>query len=228
MKPILLFCLLLIFFSCGKEKVIQLPEINNSEINEISDVSVAYLFYDEAHPENIELNRKNLISTTNWLVNVDKRLTLKQVIPQIKFLQDKKRNAQMHNNENAKNYYTCNDTSKKTLGFMEFTHIIYHEESSETYISKLPDLKYSDSIKAISFNPDGKIAILNPNSKSVIVETPANELLKNIKAIDSMGNTVYLNFNENLLFQDYISYKSTLLRADLKHAKISNHEFLHF
>ena len=72
-------------YSCGNEKILQLPEINHSDITEILDVSHAYLFYDETKPDSIELNRKNLISTTNWLVNVDKRLTLDQAIPSIVF-----------------------------------------------------------------------------------------------------------------------------------------------
>ena len=32
----------------------------------------------------------------------------------------------MHKNENAKNYYTCNDVSQHNLGFIEFTNVIYH------------------------------------------------------------------------------------------------------
>ena len=36
----------------------------------------------------IEFNRRNMISTTNWLVNIDKRLTLKQILPHLKYLQD--------------------------------------------------------------------------------------------------------------------------------------------
>ncbi len=125
MKNVSLLVILLLIFSCGKDKIVQLPEINHSEISEINDVSAAYLFYDETLPDSLEFNRKNLISTTNWLVNVDKRLTLKQAMPHIKFLQEKKQNAG-HKNDNAKNYFTCNDTSKKNLGFIEFTDVVYH------------------------------------------------------------------------------------------------------
>ncbi len=85
MKKILLFIVFSVVLSCGNKKVLQLPEIND-----IKDVSAAYLFYDETVIDCIELNRKNLISSTNWLINVDKRLTLKQAIPKIKFLLDKR------------------------------------------------------------------------------------------------------------------------------------------
>lgn len=226
MKNISLIIILLFIISCGKDKVVQLSEINHSDISEIQDVSAAYLFYDESNPEGFELNRKNLISTTNWLVNVDKRLALKQVIPQIKFLQNKKQNSE-HKNENAKNYFTCNDLSIKNLGFMEFTNVVYHEESSETYMSNISEFKDAQNLKPISFNLDGEISIINPNSEPFIIVTNKNELLNDLKKIDTVESTLYLNFNEKLTFQEYITYKSILLKSDFKHLKISNQEFLH-
>ncbi|MCL6294502.1 hypothetical protein [Jejuia spongiicola] len=226
MKYIFYLIILSVFFSCGKEKTILLPEINHSNISEIKDVSPAYLFYDETKTDSVELNRKNLISTTNWLVNVDKRLTLKQAIPHIKFLQEKKKNSS-HKNENAKNYFTCNDTSKKSLGFIEFTDVIFHEESSEEYISKISDLKYSENIKPISINLKGEISILNSNSKPFIIKSTKETILNDLKKLDSGKNIIFLNFNEGLFFQDYITYKSLLLKADLQYATLSNQEFLH-
>ena len=115
--------LILICYNCNNERVLQLPQIENADITEVLDVSPTYVFYDETQSDSTLLNRKNLISTTNWLVNIDKRLTLRQAIPHIKFLQDKKRNAELHKNKNAKNYFTCNDTSISNLGFIEFTDV---------------------------------------------------------------------------------------------------------
>ena len=226
MKHILLLITLLFIISCGKDKVVQLPEINHSDISEINDVSAAYLFYDESKSEGFELNRKNLISTTNWLVNVDRRLTLKQVIPQVKFLQYKKQHSE-HKNEKAKNYFSCNDLSKKNLGFMEFTDVIYHAESSETYMSKISELKDVQSLKPISFNLNGEISIINPNSEPFIIMTNKNELLNDLNKMDTTKSTLYFNFNEKLTFQDYITYKSILSKSNFKNLKISNQEFLY-
>src|SRR5690606_26364139 len=131
MKYPSLFIILMFIFSCGKDKVVQLPEIDNATISEVNDISAVYIFYNENEPDSVELNRNNLISTTNWLFNVDKRLTLKQAIPQIKLLQEKRRNAQLHKNENAKNYFTCNDLSRKNLGFIEFTDVVYKIDKTQ-------------------------------------------------------------------------------------------------
>lgn len=226
MKHISLLIILLFIISCGEDKAVQLPEIAHSDISEIQDVSAAYLFYDELNPEGFELNRKNLISTTNWLVNVDKRLTLKQVIPQIKFLQNKKQNSE-HKNKNAKNYFTCHDLSRKNLGFMEFTDVVYHEESSETYMAKISEFKDKQNLNPVSFNLEGEISIINPDSEPFIIMTNKNDLINDLKKRDTMQGTLYLNFNEQLPFQEYITYKSILLKSNFKHLKISNQEFLH-
>ena len=226
MKYYILLITTALVFSCEKEKAIQLPELSHSEITDIKDVSAAYLFYDESRPDSVELNRKNLISTTNWLINVDKRLTLKQVIPNIKFLQSKKQNAG-HKNEHAKNYFTCNDTSRKNLGFIEFTDVVYLEESTEAYLSKISDLNYTSKTKVISFNSKEAISIINTRFEPFIIQSKKTELLNEIEKIDAVETKIYLNFNQNLLFQDYITYKSILLEANLGFAKISNKEFLH-
>jgi|SRR5690606_28321418 hypothetical protein len=216
MKNIYLLISLLFLFSCGNEKVVQLPEINHSNISEIQDVSAAYLFYDASNQEGYELNRKNLISSTNWLVNVDKRLTLKQVIPQIKFLQNKKQTSS-HKNENAKNYFTCNDISKKTLGFIEFTDVVYNEES--------PD--FIENISPIRFDLDGNITITNPTSEPSTIMTNKKDFIHDLKKMDTVQQAFHLMFNAALSFQDYIAYKSALSTSDFKYITLSNQEFLH-
>ncbi len=196
MKFILLLLVSLFIFSCGKDKVIQLPEISHSDISEINDVSAAYLFYDKNQPDSLELNRKNLISTTNWLVNVDKRLTLKQAIPKIKFLQDKKRNAEIHKNENAKNYYTCNDLSRKNLGFIEFTNIFYHQ-------NKNPLLRTKGKLLKIIFFGINNISITTPY-ETVSKLNKANFITVLKKTTNKTEKTLICSFKEHLTFQDYI------------------------
>jgi hypothetical protein len=221
------FLLLLLFFSCTDEKTVLLPEIVNADITEVLDVSPAYLFYDETKKDSIEMNRKNLIGTTNWLVNVDKRLRLEQVIPQIIFLQNKKRNAEVHKNENAKNYYTCNDTSIKSLGFLEFTDIIYktgyvfpnvasdYENQKENRI--IVDFRNVSDIKLVTIAKD---SILKKSN------------LKNLKQdLENLPNgrdyELLLNLNSKLTFQDYISFKSTLSQIDYSKMSLNENEFIY-
>lgn len=211
MKYIYSILAFVLFFSCGNEKVVQLPEINHTEITEILDVSPAYLFYDETKPDNIELNRKNLIISTNWLVNVDKRLTLKQAIPKIVFLQNKKRNATMHKNEAAKNYYTCHYKKINNLGFIEFTDIYYHEVTIEDYLSKQNIKEYH---------------IINFNSDSVFIKNKSINL-EELKPLDSIDSKVFLRFDKSMSFQKYIGYKDQLAKIDSIQLNIDNDEFIY-
>lgn len=219
--------LLFIFFSCRNDKVIQLPEINHSDITEINDVSAAYLFYDETQKDSLELNRKNLISTTNWLVNIDKRLTLKQVIPCIKFLQEKKQNSG-HKNKNSKNYFTCNDISKNNLGFIEFTDVIFHEEPAGMYFSENPN--FLDKLRlSIVFNSIDKIEIMGFIDNYINTTSNKTDLINQLKNLTPKDRVVefIMNFDKNLTFQDYISIKSIISELDIENIGISNHEFIY-
>lgn len=211
MKYLLSTIILLTLFSCGNDKILELPEINHTEITEVLDVSPAYLFYDETKPDTVELNRKNLISTTNWLVNVDKRLTLEQAIPSIVFLQNKKRDAKMHKNESAKNYYTCHFKPINNLGFIEFTDVYYHEDSIEKYVSEQNIKDYH----VIYFKSD----------KILLKDRAIN--LKDLKPLDSIISKIFLSFDKSMSFQEYISYKEQILKIDSKHLNIDNDEFIY-
>ena len=205
----------LFLWSCGNEKVIQLPEVQHAKISEILDVSPAYIFYNETQPDSVELNRKNLIISTNWLFNVDKRLTLEQAIPKIKFLQDKKRNAKMHKNEAAKNYYTCNDTSIKNLGFIEFTDINYIEETNPK----------NNSIIAINSLND--ITIQHQDLKLPRVEIDDLIIqLENNFSKNEENIILTLHLNKQLIFQDYITVKNKLQNLNFETIVIDNSEYI--
>lgn len=219
----------LMLFSCGKEKSVLLPEIENAKITEVLDVSPAYLFYDETQPDSIELNRKNLIGTTNWLFNVDKRLTLEQVIPKIVFLQDKKRNAQIHKNENAKNYYTCNDTSIQNLGFIEFTNVRYkHKTLSEYFKFNKRSEKMSLALNVISAN-NYSLETLYKDESNTEVYTNIEDALQKIKdGFETEQNfKLYLLFSSKLSFQEYITNKSKIQNLEDEGIPIEDNEFIY-
>ncbi len=211
MKHLYPTLILLLLLSCGNEKVLQLPEIDHSDITEILDVSPAYLFYDETKPDSIELNRKNLIGSTNWLVNVDKRLNLEHAIPSIIFIQNKKRDAQMHKNEDARNYYTCHDKSINNLGFIDFTDVYYHQEEFQDYLKN----QSLENFTVLFFNSD--------RVSSEYISTQIKQILE----IDTLSSKVYLQFDKKMNFQQYISCKEQLEKIDTTQINIDNNEFIY-
>lgn len=216
-KTIKILLIAFLCFSCSKDKAVLLPEIESANITMVHDVSPAYIFYNEKSPDSIELNRNNLIITTNWLVNIDKRLRLEQAIPKIQFLQNKKRNAKMHKNEAAKNYFTCNNLSENNLGFIDFTNIYYKTEALE-----LPKNTYLINIESLN-----KIEI--SASKSSTKTTSKDNLIRDLKMIkdNSKQTTAILHFNKNLTFQEYISLKSELSKIESPTLVISNNEYIY-
>ncbi|RAJ13272.1 hypothetical protein [Olleya aquimaris] len=227
-RVLLIGCLFLLI-SCGNEKILQLPEIQNAEITKVLDVSPAYIFYDETKEDSVELNRKNLIISTNWLVNVDKRLTLEQALPSIIKLQDKKRNATMHKNKNARNYYTCNDTSIKNLGFIDFTETDYIQESPFDYYAKISKTSLPPKVY-VTIIDDFSIELTTNTIDFKIIKTTKNDLINEINLITNSTKLkleIILNFNKNLSFQDYITIKSELLKLKKDSISFSDTEFIY-
>ncbi|MEP5255430.1 MAG: hypothetical protein ABJQ39_10265 [Winogradskyella arenosi] len=230
MRPLII---LVLFYclSCNNERTLLLPEIENAEVTEVLDVSPAYIFYDETLPDSTLLNRKNLISTTNWLINVDKRLTLNQAIPKIVLMQNKKRNAKMHKNEAAKNYFTCNDTSIENLGFLEFTDVYYEfTEATDpsTTIALIPQETNKDSILS-NYHLQLPIQINNFNKFKIVDEV--TEMINGTHSYSEVKRvtefSIQLYFDKNLSFQDYISVKSHLQRIELNQFNISSTEYVY-
>lgn len=171
-----------------------------------------------------------MISTTTWFVNADKRLTLEQAIPHIQFLQNKRKKASMHNNENAKNYFTYNDTSIKNLGFVEFTDVNYSTDLS--FVGKYDSAANKTKPILVHFISEDYVAALWPDLNS----SPRKE---NIIKIDSLFTNKYLNqfnrkniqiqlvFTSSYDFQKYVSLKNNLNRFFGSEVEFSKQEFIY-
>ena len=223
MKQIITLLVLTIFLgSCSKKNVL-LPATENSNITEIKDVSAIYLFYDETKKDSLEFNRKNIISTTNWLVNIDKRLTLKQILPHLVYLQNKRNKDGMHKNRAAKNYFTCSNPSIENLAFIEFTEVVYHDDSFQIFLNKMNDGEGKHNITFFRFNNEKTVTIGN---RKISIEA-LEEYIQTTSLNKIIPLSVYLVFSENLSFQNYITIKSLLLKLNLDKVIIESHEFIY-
>ena len=90
MKCLSLICLFLLL-SCGKKEDVLLPKSNVTIVKDVEDLSPIYIFFKTEGKDTIaDVNRKSSIISTNWILNIDKRLPLKVVIPQVIKMQEKK------------------------------------------------------------------------------------------------------------------------------------------
>jgi hypothetical protein len=204
MKKVIVLFVLLSFVSCQKE--VQLVQAVSTIDTMVVDHSPVYIFFEKKGKDTVaEVNRKNTIGTTNWIFNIDKRLPLKIVIPEIIKLQQKREGPQMHKNENAKNYYSYMDSVQKSLAFMSFTEIKYTYNSyfSSIYVKDNPDYHIHFQTFTVNFKPNNKVSV---DGNEVEVEE-LYDFLKEYTAFSSQGKRIliYLNFNENLSFDNYLS-----------------------
>ena len=191
---IILFMLL----SCGNKEDILLPKSNVTIVSNVKDHSPIYIFFRTRGKDTLaEVNRKNSIISTNWILNIDKRLPLRLVIPEVMKLQDKKRTEVAHKNESAANYYSYADSVGKNLAFLPFTKVYYKMGKPLNggfifYFKKESDLVLVDTIKI---------------KKSEVL----NYLYSFTFAINPK---ILLLFDKNMSFEEYLQIKIQIRELD--------------
>jgi hypothetical protein len=121
----LIVLFLLIIISCGDKETVLLPKSDLTFLKEVQNHSSIFLFFKTKGKDTlIEVNRKNSISSTNWIFHIDRRLSLRLVVPEIIKLQAKKE-ASAHKSETSDNYFSYSDSLHKNLAFLSFTKVKY-------------------------------------------------------------------------------------------------------
>ncbi|MCW2118856.1 hypothetical protein [Flavobacterium sp. 7A] len=190
--------LVVLLFSCGKEENIQLPKAAKTIVSDVQDHSPIYIFFRSKEKDTLaEVNRKNSIITTNWILNIDARLPLKLVIPEVMKLQEKKRQEKAHKNEKAENFYAYADTIGKNMAFIPFTKVFYK-------IGK-PD----KNKLVFHFRKGNDFIILNG------VEVKKTDLITEFGKIKfEVMPDVVLQFDKNMSYAEYLQNK--ILIEDFK------------
>ncbi|MBT8260988.1 MAG: hypothetical protein HKO92_08820 [Flavobacteriaceae bacterium] len=226
MKSLYLILIVLVLFSCS-EKVIQLPETTNKDILKVEDVSSIYMFYNEAK-DSLEFNRKNMISTTNWLVAVDKRLILNQVLPHLQYLYEKRHGESMHENKEARNYFSCSNPEIQNLTLLDFTDVKYQTTPIADFLLDLFS-KPTTETNPLYVNVKTEDSVIV--GSQMFVKTTSKENLVSIVDSLSKSNTVkdelFLTFKEDLTFQDYIAIKTLTLELNPENVYVANTEFIY-
>jgi hypothetical protein len=143
MKKLLFIIVVWLFISCKKEDI-QLPKSNKTILKDIQDHSPVYMFFRTKDNDTIiEVNRQNTIGTTNWIYNIDKRLPLKLVIPEVIKLQEKKKNSE-HKKEGSLDVFSYADSIGKNLAFVPFTEIDFKTQKPkfgiELFVNKKKEI----------------------------------------------------------------------------------------
>jgi hypothetical protein len=204
-----LFLLISIIVISCQNKEVQLPKLQNSHNLEVLDQTMVYIFFETKGKDTIAItNRKNTVSTTNWIFNIDKRLKMKHIIPELLKLQKKRESVSFHKNENAKNYMAYSDTLHKNWSFLDFTKTKFFMIQSipKTEKGNLALIKSKNQIEFM-----GKIYGLVDFKKQMNL------------IIDRKIDFIY---NKNMTYQDYLWVNSNV-KIDLHYPVIANEEYFY-
>lgn len=208
MKKLIPILFILTLFGCSKKEV-KIPTLAEKGIQEVFNHSQVWFFFDVKDNDTIaNLNRKNTISTTHWIYNIDKRLPLKTFIPTIITLQDKHKNS-IHSEEGMHDYFSYSDTISKKLSFIAFDSVVFKSNAitSRDYLTK----------HAKTYENYTNISLIFTELKVWINDMPVEKkdfkstLLNIIKnSASEKQKMLHLNFTENISYQGYLYYKTLI------------------
>lgn len=208
MKKYLALIITVALFSCEGNKDILLPKADKTIVADVQEHSPIYIFFKVEGKDTIaDVNRKNSIVSTNWIFNIDKRLPLRLVVPELMKLQAKKEGS-MHKNEAAENFFSYANDVKKTMAFLPFTKVKF-------VIGK-------PLINSIYF---GKNDLLKFNSQ-LLKKDELQGYINNLMI--EHESEIFVSFDKNLSYDEYIKNKIIMnsIKITKKGILISNLEYV--
>ena len=224
MKKLLFILIPLALFSCNK-KELKVPVLAVKGIQELQDHSQIWMFFEIKDNDTIaNINRKNTISTTHWIYNIDRKLPLKAIIPSISKFQYKHANG-IHSKEGRFDYFSYADTISDKLSFIKFDGVVFKQDSvlSKTYINENSDSYLNYNNISLTFNPKNTWI----NDAKMEDGELTTTLLEFIDFSSEGAKTMlHLNFNQDLLYQDYLFYVTLIKSISNPGILINNLEFI--
>jgi len=199
MKKFLLFSLLITAFLSCKKQELKLPILHTNALDSVYNNSAVWIFYVIKNKDTLaQLNQNNSIETTNWLFNIDGRLSLKQIYKPFKKLLKKRLKKSIHHIEGLKNYFSFADTLDKRNKFLEF--------NLKDVQYKKPVLKDSNSTTSI-FKFYKKYFQLNNNKFSYV---KFDSVINSKKVYKDIKYKYY--YQDNISFNTYLKIKNNLYK----------------
>jgi hypothetical protein len=209
MKKYIVLVFALTLFSCEGKKEIELSKADRTIVADVQEHSPIYMFFKVEEKDTIaDVNRKNSIVSTNWIFNIDKRLPLRLIVPELIKLQAKK-DKSMHKNEAAENYFSYANDVKKTMAFLPFTKVKYivgKPLKNDIYFGKNDFVKFNSQTL--------KKAELQDYLNNLMIEHESE---------------ILVSFDKKISFDEYIKCKVFLnsLKITKKGIIISDTEYLY-
>jgi len=212
MKNLTYFFIFAFLISCAKQEL-KLPLLQaNNATKEVYNNSAVWIFYSVKEKDTIaQLNQGNRIETTNWLFNIDRRLTLKQIYAPFKKLLEKRQKASPHHVDGLLNYFSFADTLSHKVAFLPFNF----KEIAYNYplVSDTTSLNFTFYKQHFAFK------------NSLFLYSQLDSVMA--KNLDKPSSYVNLDcyFQENLGFEKYLSIKAKWIESPYQKHLTSTTEY---
>lgn len=225
MKNILCFIIALMLFSC-QEKEVQLPEAEFDSPATIEDVSTAFIFYNESNGI-ADLNDNNLIGSTNWIINADKRLTLGQVLPHLISLFEKRDKKSSNSNDSQQTYLSGYNLNTSQPIFLNITRNRFSEGSALSYFTNSGrELDFSNKV-FVSVQNGNKVTILDEDDQIITDYRDFHKMIFKVLQKSRIPKTVFMSYDANLSYQDFFKLKSTVDNVAFINGQLAQNEFIY-
>jgi hypothetical protein len=192
--------LIVLVSGCGKQEV-QLPIIEIAGITEIQNHSSIWIFYKEQNGDaSAILNKNNKIINTHWIFNIDKRLSMKAIVPHLIDLQENRDKDSMHKKGDMLSYFSYADTSLNQISLTPFLPVVFATEEEEF-----------DNLEVIE---DTYLSVLEIADEFVKLNNKTIDLKRLKSALDALqkdnrvkNSMVRIKYNEDTRYQSYLQTK---------------------
>jgi len=207
--------------SCRKPEI-KIPVNDNPGLTNINDISQVYIFMKTTNGDTVaDMHDGQIITTTHWVVHIDRRLRLKNLVVPWQKLYKKRHKKSIHSKPGTKLYLSHIDSVKGVMALTDFTRMQVKSPfyTSRSYVRKYPARYRQKNVLHIDIKPE-KILIDTlsfdfPRSKAAVIEY-LYRISKDKKPYEVMLNADYNISYER--FNDAYSFfalaDSTLFRID--------------
>lgn len=201
--------MLLVLLSCAKKEVL-LPVIETDGIGQIENHSSIWIFFEVSGQDTLAvLNKGNKLLNTHWIFNVDRRLSMKEVIPLLQTMQENRNKDSMHKKEGMKNYFSFADSKNERISLIEYPQV-------EFVRGEFPDdqaAMEADSTCVVGMTLLGEICRVGDGTYGI---EDVDRIAEALKACEEGRQASFrLIYSEDLVFQDYLAARAHLASAKL-------------
>ena len=195
--------------SC-KNKEIHVPVNDNPGLHEVWDNSPIYIEKKIDGKDTIAVPKLGqTISTTKWLVAVDKSLTLKQLLPALNKVYKKRRKVSLHSDGKGELYFAYFDSVQRKMSFVKATKLTLMPDyyTSEKYFKQYH--KADEGFEKWHLYVYPEEITLNDSIKfgqNISKKQLLDSVSYYIKQNDSLQKQLYLNFEKQNDFNRFLDY----------------------